>query len=201
MTAARQHDRRLVAGQLAHTTDSMTPEELESLYRNHAAEIYRFIKRYTAHDDLAQDFTHDVFFKAIRYLSEKRRHIKNPRAWLFSIARNHCITTGKKRILEEQSLGELERRQRQSSYEAADAARMEFEEILRFVTANYAEDEAAMFYLYVLHDFSQAEIAVATGSSQSAVSRVLLSVSARLEQQFRSEKSWVKPQPRESYGA
>src|SRR5262245_32296386 len=130
----------------------MTASEFERLYQDHFQEIYRFALRYARNPETAMDLTQDVFFKAIDYLSRNHGKIQNYRAWRFGIARNHCITSGKKRMTE-RPLAEsdtLAGSPASSSFEEALLNSIEIDDIIAFVEERYSEKEAQIFFLYVL---------------------------------------------------
>jgi len=59
---------------------------IECLYRDHKDHIYNFLARMANDPELALDITQQTFVKA---LSDKNIHqVENPKAWLFTIARN-----------------------------------------------------------------------------------------------------------------
>ena len=64
------------------------------LYRRHACPIFRFVRGQTPSDEVAEDLTAQVFFKALSS-ADTWRGDGPYKAWLFSIARN-CVSTWRK---------------------------------------------------------------------------------------------------------
>lgn len=142
----------------------------------------------------ALDLAQDTFFKAIEYLSDAPSPIRNPRAWLFGIARNHCVTILKRTNLERQLVENNSARfnQFQASFEDELLDRFEWYDILAFADRNFSTSEAEVFRLYAGENLSQQEIAQIMGISQSAVSRILIASAERIRDQFRAHKKLGK---------
>ncbi len=66
-------------------------EAFAELYRRHSCPVFRFIRAQTASDEVAEDLTAQVFFKALNS-ADTWRGDGLYKAWLFSIARN-CVST------------------------------------------------------------------------------------------------------------
>jgi RNA polymerase sigma-70 factor (ECF subfamily) len=62
-------------------------ELLKELYQTHSDSIYYFLARKSGSDELAFDLMQDTFIRADAYY----KHVENPKAWLFRIARNLYI--------------------------------------------------------------------------------------------------------------
>ena len=71
--------------------------ELDALYRAHAAEVSRFIRRLWGPDDTA-DLLHEVFLVAMRRWSEFRGSA-SARTWLYAIALRVVVARRRKRRL------------------------------------------------------------------------------------------------------
>lgn len=63
---------------------------LESLYERMSNPIYRFSLMILSDKCLAEDATQETFFKIFK-CADKYRPDTNPKAWIFSIARNICV--------------------------------------------------------------------------------------------------------------
>ena len=69
-------------------------EAFAELYRRHSCPVFRFIRAQTPTDEVAEDLTAQVFFKA--WSSADTWRGDGPyKAWLFRIARN-CVSTWRK---------------------------------------------------------------------------------------------------------
>jgi RNA polymerase sigma factor (sigma-70 family) len=67
----------------------MTNEnDLRIIIDENQAALLRYAERLLCDDILAQDAVQVTF---IKYVKNKTEKIKNPRAWLFKILRNHCF--------------------------------------------------------------------------------------------------------------
>jgi RNA polymerase sigma-70 factor (ECF subfamily) len=62
-------------------------EAFAELYRRHLCHVYRFVRAQTPDDDIAEDLTAQVFFKALSSAGSYRAE-GSYRAWLFRIAHN-----------------------------------------------------------------------------------------------------------------
>lgn len=58
--------------------------EIEPIYREHSAVLFRYVVRLTGDAELAADVVHDTFIK----LSEMPPRSPNPRNWLYRVATN-----------------------------------------------------------------------------------------------------------------
>lgn len=65
----------------------MEEESLKKLYLDYSDSIYFFLLRRSGSQELAFDLMQDTFIRAGTYYKE----VKNPKAWLFMIARNLLI--------------------------------------------------------------------------------------------------------------
>jgi RNA polymerase sigma-70 factor (ECF subfamily) len=72
------------------------PEEsgLKNIINENQAALLRYAERLLNDDTLAQDAVQTAF---IKYIKSRNQKIKNPRAWLFKILRNHCFNILRKR--------------------------------------------------------------------------------------------------------
>lgn len=72
------------------TQHTLLREAFGKIYEAEQAAIYRFCLLRTSDREIAHDFTQDVFVRFWKAFIEERE-IKNPRTFLFTIARNHII--------------------------------------------------------------------------------------------------------------
>lgn len=73
------------------------PEAFASLYNDHRADVFRFIRSRTRDRHLAEDLTQETFIRAMRAFADFSWRGTNVRAWLYTIARNLMIDAGRAR--------------------------------------------------------------------------------------------------------
>lgn len=66
----------------------MNDNDLRTIIDNNQAALLRYAGRLLRDDILSQDAVQVTFLK---YIKSSTNKIKNPRAWLFKILRNHCF--------------------------------------------------------------------------------------------------------------
>jgi RNA polymerase sigma factor (sigma-70 family) len=66
----------------------LTENDLKKIIDENQAALLRYAERLLREDLLAQDAVQVAF---INFIKNKPEKIKNPRAWLFKILRNHCF--------------------------------------------------------------------------------------------------------------
>lgn len=71
-------------------------DNLERLYGSHSDEIFRFALYKLSDRERAKDVVQDTFVKAWTYISGEGETLKNPRAFLFKIAKNLVIDSYRK---------------------------------------------------------------------------------------------------------
>jgi RNA polymerase sigma-70 factor (ECF subfamily) len=84
-------DQQLIACYLKGDENS-----LEVLIKQYLKPIYSFVYRYIGNSQEAEDVTQEVFIKVWRNLRKFNRQ-KSFKTWIFSIAKNTCIDTFKKK--------------------------------------------------------------------------------------------------------
>ena len=62
------------------------------LYRKYYPKIFNFFMRRFLNRELAEDFTSNTFFKAVRSLNKNSTEIKNFNAWIYKIATNEALS-------------------------------------------------------------------------------------------------------------
>lgn len=84
--------------------------EIEELYRAYFNDVYRYLRRLSGDETLAEELTADTFFKAMHALDGFRGECE-VRVWLCRIARNayltHCKRAGRTDSIEDAALGQL----------------------------------------------------------------------------------------------
>ena len=79
--------------------------ELEEIYSAYFKDVYRFIKKLSGSEDIAEDITSETFFKALKSLDSFRGDC-DIRIWLCQIAKNLYYTKSR-RTRDNESLDEL----------------------------------------------------------------------------------------------
>lgn len=69
--------------------------EFEKIYRTYFDDVYRYIRRLSGNEDLAEEITSETFFKAMRSIKGFRGDC-DIRVWLCQIAKNCYFTHQKK---------------------------------------------------------------------------------------------------------
>ena len=142
-----------------------TAERVAALFEQHRGAVYAYLARMTRNAELAEEVTQETFLKV--YAARKRLSgIDNPRAWVFRIATNTCLTVLKRnrrfRWLPWESAEGLARQ--------ADAARQLIErDAVEGALSALSEEYRAPLLLFSHHGFKVAEIAEILGISEGAV--------------------------------
>jgi RNA polymerase sigma-70 factor (ECF subfamily) len=87
--AAQPHGRRGSLRRLAPLGGRRQPEAFERLYREHAADVYRYALALLANPADAEDVTQTTFLNAFRAFQRGERP-RTPHNWLIAIAHNVC---------------------------------------------------------------------------------------------------------------
>lgn len=77
---------------------------MDAAYRRHREQVFRYLRRRTGSDELAEDLTHDVFVSAVAHLSglDPERPLL---AWLYAVARNRLIDESRRAQARPQVVG------------------------------------------------------------------------------------------------
>lgn len=73
----------------------MTVPCLLAAWSAHEAELLRYLRHHLRQPSEAEDLLHDLFLKALRQ-GERFCAVKNPRAWLFEVARHVMIDSARR---------------------------------------------------------------------------------------------------------
>lgn len=165
-----------------------TPAEVVAgMYERHKDFVFRVALRYGRGDRAwAEDVTHEVFLCIFDHLDDALV-LENPRAWLYRVATNRCLTklraqTRRARLLKLFGVARPTERtpeERQIQHEGIGRA-------LAFVDA-LDPDARTCFYMHFIDGLPQKEIAVVLGSSPSRVCRLLQRVERQLSAQRKEE--------------
>ncbi|MFA5229971.1 MAG: RNA polymerase sigma factor [Candidatus Paceibacterota bacterium] len=75
----------------------MTKEKFSNIYDSHSKEIFNFLFLRTSSSDIAGDLTAETFFKFWKTNCDKPEdYLKNPRAFLYRLARNLLVDSYRK---------------------------------------------------------------------------------------------------------
>jgi len=132
--------------------------------------LVQFVRDRTLAEDLLQETFHDAY-RARRALPD----IRNPRAWLYGIARNHALVALRRQRRLDRAISRLVSRRGQ-----AVATDSKAESILNLLDHALSPEDRALVLLRHLHGFNANELAEMTGRSSSAVRQRLSRARKRL---------------------
>lgn len=153
----------------------------DAAFRRHRAQVFRYLRRRTGSDELAEDLTQEVFLAAAEHLA--RLDSERPvLAWLYRVAQN--------RFLDE--LRRTRRRPRPLSLDvvseqAESDFRPEIASALRRASLRLSESERELIGLRLFTESSFADVAARLGISEPAAKmrylRALRALRAELEKE------------------
>ncbi len=145
--------------------------QFEELYELYHEAIYRYLYRLVDRTDLAGDISHDVFLQLHRHLQGNIR-LRNPRAWLYSVATN----LGYNHMKRERRLARLIRDWmplvNRSVSPEREYARDEQRALARQAVRQLPEREQILLHLFQ-DGLSYAEIAAAVNLNPASVGKLL----------------------------
>ncbi len=143
-------------------------EKFGDLYDKHVDEIYRFVFLKVSTREVAQDITSEAFKKGWEAF-KKNSEMKNPRAYLYRIARNLVIDhyrTKKEHITNQEIIDELQDHSKDLEDKAAEAKEMaKVKEAMENLKDSYQD---IIIYKY-LEEMENSEIARIMEKSEGAV--------------------------------
>ncbi|MBH1930318.1 sigma-70 family RNA polymerase sigma factor [Serratia rubidaea] len=143
----------------------------------HQAELYRFLHTRTGDDDLAADLLQELFLKA-RAAADHFCQMHNPRAWLYTCARNLLLDIHKSA----KPLLPLD--ESMPAPEENPTAITQLAACLPEVLQQLSEEERELIELCDIHQRSQKQVAADKALSLTAVKSRLLRARRRLKQQM-----------------
>ncbi len=171
--------------ELAHKVRAGDPAALSQIYDRYRSGLYRFCVRLLSDSVLADDVVQDTFVA----LMTKNAQLRDPsviRSWLFTVARNECLTLLKKRRStisiseeEEESVFEGPENLLEQKERSETAARM-----LNALLPQYKEVILLKEYEFMSYE----EIAVVTGSTVSSVKSRLFKARRAMMNILRNEE-------------
>jgi RNA polymerase sigma-70 factor, ECF subfamily len=146
-------------------------EEWFSAYESDLGKyLVQFVRDRALAEDLLQETFHDAY-RASRALPD----IRNPRAWLYGIARNHALGALRRQRRLQRALARLVLRNEQPAAIDSEAA-----SILSLLEQTLTPEDRALVLLRHLHGFDASELAEMTGRSPAAVRQRLSRARTRL---------------------
>ncbi len=154
----------------------MNQEDFIKLYDKNVAAIYRYIFLRVSSKEAAQDLTSDVFLRAWNRLSvDNPNEVKNPRAFLYQIARNLTIDFYRQKSRTEIPLDDMELQIPDLDDNPAEKANLGLElEPIKAALKEIKGDYAEVIIWHYLDELTVSEIADILGKSEGAI-RVMLS--------------------------
>jgi RNA polymerase sigma factor (sigma-70 family) len=145
------------------TTGATAAKTVEALFPLYERALGRFLVQMVRDRALAEDLLQDTFHAALR-ADEQLRAAPNPRAWLFSVARNRALAALRRRRRFDHVLTRLGRSRDGTGTEPDDVV------ALRDLLERHLDaDERALLLLRYLHGFDSAELAALAGLTPEAV--------------------------------
>jgi RNA polymerase sigma-70 factor, ECF subfamily len=142
-------------------------KRLEELFSHHEQELGRFVAQLVHSRQLADDLVQETFLAAWRSRADLE-HVRDPRAWLYGIARNRVLMylRGWRRAIA--AYERFVERQVPVPPEEADAYA-----VRDLMARTLSPEERAVIVLFHLHGFRADEIAAISGRSPDAVRKQL----------------------------
>lgn len=147
---------------------------VEEWFSAYESELGKYLVQFVRDRALAEDLLQETFHDAYR-ASRGVPDIRNPRAWLYGIARNHALRALRRQRRLDRALARLVLRNEQPAAIDSEAA-----SILNLLERTLAPEDRALVLLRHLHGFDANELAEMTGRSPAAVRQRLSRVRSRL---------------------
>lgn len=139
--------------------------DLEAVYREHSASVYRFLYAKTGSAELAEELTQETFFQTVKCIDRFDGSSKIT-TFLFGIAKNVWMNEYRRRKKAPVSLPETEEPAAVPSAESEVLARMGREEILKTIH-RIPDPGREVLYLRLLGSLSFAEIGSILGQTEN----------------------------------
>ena len=160
-------------------------DDLQTLYQDHVKEISAFVYNFFKNPEETFDTTQDIFFKLFEHIQNQKIETTNPRAYIYKVARNHCIDVLKKKKIQTttyEANSALLSNGRRSEAKIIDS--LIIDSIYNYIENNLPETEATIFKLKFIYNFNLEEIVDVVGTSLSTVSRIIKKITLELEEKF-----------------
>jgi RNA polymerase sigma-70 factor (ECF subfamily) len=150
-------------------------------YDTHQRDLYGFVRALVRDPELAEDVVADTFVKLLGEYRAGRPPIE-VRAWLFRVAANLVVNSGRRRAVAGRYLHRLVRRGHEEAADARLLRSERTEELVSALAGMPADHRTAL--LLAAHGFSGREIAVAIDRSEVAVRTLLSRARVRLRERL-----------------
>jgi RNA polymerase sigma-70 factor, ECF subfamily len=147
---------------------------VEEWFSAYEGELGKYLVQFVRDRALAEDLLQETFHDAYR-ASRKLPDIRNPRAWLYGIARNHALVALRRQRRLERAIARLVLRTEPAAAIDGRAA-----SILNLLEQTLTPEDRALVLLRHLHGFDANQLAEMTGRSPAAVRQRLSRARARL---------------------
>lgn len=147
---------------------------VEEWFSAYESELGKYLVQFVRDRALAEDLLQETFHDAYR-ASRGVPDIRNPRAWLYGIARNHALRALRRQRRLDRALARLVLRNEQPAAIDSEAA-----SILNLLERTLAPEDRALVLLRHLHGFDANELAEMTGRSPAGVRQRLSRARTRL---------------------
>jgi RNA polymerase sigma factor (sigma-70 family) len=165
-------------------------EWVDRLFRDHAKELFRYLRSFPLSEEDTYDLVQDAF---VKLMHKKPSDLRQPKTWLFTVARRQAINQLKRNHtlknhpnvegLEDESQGPLAR-----------MLESEEQEMLWQAFSKLPASDREMMSLYVEHAFDYRQIARVLGRSE-------ISVRVAMHRSRNQLKKWVRSMEGPNYEA
>lgn len=154
----------------------------ESFYQRHARDVFGYLWRLCGDEQMANDLTQEVFFRAWRQF-EKLQRYERPEAWLFRVATNLALNERR----HQRVVGPVSTLRGHERAAGDHAAQLAERAALRSALEGLPVQQRAAFILREVYGHSCAEIAEMLGVSQAAAKMTLSRARERLRSLYLKE--------------
>ena len=161
-------------------------QAFETLYLRHRLELYRYARARTGDDDAAADIVSTTFERALASIARFRPVGSGFRAWLFRIARNEVVDSGRRRQTAARHAPTLQAVDATQPGPEDDLLRTESMERLRALVARLPDTQRDAILLRYAGGLSTREIALTLGRSEGAAQKLITRALAALKEAYRA---------------
>jgi RNA polymerase sigma-70 factor (ECF subfamily) len=147
---------------------------VEEWFSAYESELGKYLAQFLRDRTLAEDLLQETFYDACR-AGPTLPNIRNPRAWLYGIARNHALAALRRQRRLDRAIARLVRRSDQPSAHPSEVTAL-----LDLLERTLTPEDRALVLLRYLHGFSAADLAEMSGRSSAAVRQRLSRARSRL---------------------
>lgn len=162
------------AATVAEPEDAGRRAEIDALFRQHGQELGRYLVAMVRDRSLSEDLLQDTFLDAIRARAQLPE-VRNPRAWLYGIARNRALQALRRGRRFRGVLTRLSGRMQEDA--TGDEELVVIQDLLE---RELTPELRALVLLRYLHGFDAVELAEMTGLNPDAVRQRLARARGRL---------------------